>query len=649
MSILNLPRFVFSGFTDWNPNTVNNSPLIYAENTGEPLPQAGVPWDKFVAWLLQSNGQKGDRCFPNGSWNVYGDHGVAFMNDKGNGATITQIAGAPSAASGDPLLGASVQISGLIYMDSKQPPPARLVDVEPYGSISSQIFYENVLVGDSTVGVKGRGACRMFSRWPITRNLGTLPIAGTMGVIWQSAVRNADLQWSGLASSPALQALQAAAESGKNQGILIQFASYRTLYFQTVTYQDRAIRSGADLVWAYANGYKGGNPARSVLLGVVGVWGPGELASAPTQRLLVPAGKVAEAATTGIKLRRNTGPEAAAAGAAPTQVTLGPAMAQVDTKRGVVAVDFLATFPEQDKNLEKANLGTFLLQAKAANDTTVDIGQPLPFSQYNRAAYEASGGVAEFPYQPSQLSAINNGTLQLVQQGSSAITVLLESPLVAETDQRGVYVDEGQTGTITVQVYDKGAAAGEGVQMLVAQYDLNNALITNPAKRVLDLTNVPASGVVPVKSGTASLQFTPLQPAVCYLQFFPFTGNTPPAPPAQGPSAPADFYAVVRALPFDNALEAKTPDSQLSWSFVYNQVLSAYDLVYPVMSLVRDLHNRNVVEAMAEQLKFAISLDTFNATLYMPITRELSAGKRKLLQRFINLLPNNVPPDPPTS
>ncbi len=42
---------------------------------------------------------------------------------------------------------------------------------------------------------------------------------------------------------------------------------------------------------------------------------------------------------------------------------------------------------------------------------------------------------------------------------------------------------------------------------------------------------------------------------------------------------------------------------------------------------------------MAEQLKFAISLDSFQSTLYMPITRELSAGKRKLIQRYVNLLP----------
>ncbi len=92
-------------------------------------------------------------------------------------------------------------------------------------------------------------------------------------------------------------------------------------------------------------------------------------------------------------------------------------------------------------------------------------------------------------------------------------------------------------------------------------------------------------------------------------------------------------------LPFDDQLEKDTPDSKLNFDFIYNHVLVTYDVIYPIMSQVRNLHNKNVVDAMAEQLKFAISLDTIQSTLCMPITRELSAGKRKLLQRYVNLLP----------
>jgi len=236
--------------------------------------------------------------------------------------------------------------------------------------------------------------------------------------------------------------------------------------------------------------------------------------------------------------------------------------------------------------------------------------------------------------------------LQLVQQGSTSAPALLESEFVAETDQRGSYIDEGGTNTISIQIYQKGAKPTAKVQLLAAQYDTNGSLIADSADRIIEYTGVSASGVLSVSGGVAKLAFQPLQAGVCYIFFFPFTGATPPQPPANGFGSPADFFAVIRALPFDNTLEASTPDSQLSWAFVYKDVLSTFDLIHPVMSQVRDLHDRNVVDAMAEQLKFAISLDTFASTLYMPMTRELSAGKRKLLQRYVNLLPNNMPPDP---
>jgi hypothetical protein len=374
------------------------------------------------------------------------------------------------------------------------------------------------------------------------------------------------------------------------------------------------------------------------------------LASAPTERLLAPDATVAESISAAPSmLRRDTHPETALA-AQPRQVPLGPAMALVDESRSVVSVDFLATFPEQAGTLEKAGLGTLLLQATAPDGTVIQIGEPLTPALYDRSRYEATGGISEFPYQPGQRDAIVNGTLQLVQQGSTGDPALLESTFVAETDQRGSYIDEGEMKSIAIRVYQNGRMPTTSVQVLAAQYDTNGNLITDPTQRILefvDAAGAPASGVLGVTSGVATLSFLPLQAGVCYVFFYPFTGPTPPIPPATGFGSPADFFAVVRALPFDDDLEKNTPDSQLSWFFIYSRVLNTYDLIYPVMSLVRNLHDRNVVDAMAEQLKFAISLDTFESTLYMPITRELSAGKRKLLQRYVNLLPNRVPPDPP--
>src|SRR5262249_49808274 len=157
------------------------------------------------------------------------------------------------------------------------------------------------------------------------RNLAGLPIAGNMGVIWQTAVHNKDLQWAGVDKSPGLAALKKAAETGGNQGIVIQFTSYRTLYYQTASYQGQRITNGEDLVKAYQNGFRGGNPARSILLGMIGIWGAGELASAPTERLLAPANQVTHARVA-VLARMDHHPEAALT-ADPQPVLLAPAMA----------------------------------------------------------------------------------------------------------------------------------------------------------------------------------------------------------------------------------------------------------------------------------------------------------------------------------
>jgi hypothetical protein len=641
MSVLNLPRFVFNGFTDWNPDTVNNSAAIYNEDTAAPVPQPGVPFDQFVEWLLKSNAQPGQNEQPNGSWNVFGDHGVTFIDPNGSdtGAKITALLPASPSGVVDPLLGKPVWIEGLLYMDRPRPHPARLVDVEPYGPFSSQIYYENIHIGDEQVGVTGRGACRMFSRWPnMGRNLGGLPIAGNMGVLWQTAVANADLNWTGLDLSPALTALKAAADASGNQGIQIQFASYRTEYYQTVTYQGRAIRTGPDLVWAYGQGFKGANPARSVMVGSIGVWGGNELASTPSQRILAPVAQVAEAKSRPFRKRLDFTPLAALS-ATPVKVSLGPAAAIVDGN--TVTVDLINTFPEASPALEKANLGSFILQSVASDGTVLPIGQPLTFNQYNKAAYEAGGGLVTFDFDPAQQDAVANGTLQLVQQGATGDPALAELQFVAETDDRGTYLDEGNSASIQISVYERGGPVVTPVQLLAAQYDINTNLITDTNNQIVQFQNgAPPTGVVlAVNNNASTVQFSAAQPGICYIFFYPFTGATPPAAPSSGFNSPSDFYAIVRVLPFDDALETNTPDSQLTFDFIYNNVLVTYDLIYPVMSLVRNLNNKNIVDAMAEQLKFAISLDTFESTLYMPITRELSAGKRKLLQRYVNLLP----------
>ncbi len=643
MSILTPPRLNFTGFTDFNPNTVNNSPSRYDEATATALDPDNVGWDHYVQWLSTYNDGTGDL---NGSWNVYGDHAVSFVDAKVTGGQLRDGA----VAADDPIRDAPVRLLGQVYTDSDNP-PGRLVDVDSYSATSSQIYFERLEIGRGAgaPGVGGRGVGRMFSRWINAgqRNLlgSKLFITGSWGVNWWAAIGKEQLEWSGLEGSPALVALKTALDADPyNQGLVFRLVNYLTLYYQTVEWKGEKRDTAQKLAAAYQDGYRGGNPARSVLMGAVGIWGPGELASVATQRLLLPAppGAPAAGSSKSLEPRDDALP--------PGPQWLAPAAAVVDRERSVVALDIAASFPETDKTLEKANLGSFVLKCHCpGEDKPLFVGR-LTYQDYDRAAYLANGGVVEFGFEPDKGDKIAAGRLELLSESKGQDLCLVEEPHYVESDDRGCYVEQDGETEIVLRAFAAGAPAGAPLPARLVQYDNSWTRIDDPDDRIVELlaadgTPLPCGMVTVAPEGT-TVRLRSLHAGICNIVYL--VGDDTPAPPSIRQFGwMTRHFSVVRALPFDNELESGTSDSELSWHFIYTKVLKLYDKIYPIMSVVRDLEDRNVVDAMANQIRFAIDESRFPSTLYMPITRELSAGKRKLLLRYLNLLPNRVPPDPP--
>jgi hypothetical protein len=634
MSGLTLPRIIFSGTTSWNPNTVNNSSDNYDENTVEPVLD-GKTFSQYAEWLLQMNSSGSD---VNGSWNVFGEHSVAFSP-----VTVTGVQ--PAASGQDPLLGKPVQIAAT--------GAPRMIDIDPYSPFTTNVVYGSFSLGDGSVGVSGPGAVRMASRWPnFTRNLNEtnqLIIAGSMGVVWQAGLPKSSLSWNGVDQSPALTALREALDADPaNQGLVFLFASYRTLYYQTASWQGQRITTPQELAAAYQTGFQSGNPAVSATLGRVGVWGPGELAGAPTGDLLLAPGRPVTTVAN-VSLARNVRPEGrlgqVAESAQQQKVLLGPAQARLDRKRNTVVLDFLATFPEADASLVKANLGTFVLQAAGADGHTTTIGEPIIFAEYDQQAYEAAGGIVEvsFADNPALADVIAGGSLQLVS--ASGAVALQQVSLVSETDQRGLWLDEATTGTIQVRTYQNGVTPpAEAVQLLVAPYDNNLNLIQDASQSVFEIIGADGqplalAPVLPVGAdGTTTFTVRPVQAGIGYYFFFPFTGTVAPTPPQSFQSIPPDrYFAALRALPFADELNTSTPDSALTWEFIYQNVLSTWDVVYPLMSTIIPLSSQQAVDQAAAAIAFRLDLDPSQATQYMPVTRDMAAGKKKLLLRYLAL------------
>jgi hypothetical protein len=107
-------------------------------------------------------------------------------------------------------------------------------------------------------------------------------------------------------------------------------------------------------------------------------------------------------------------------------------------------------------------------------------------------------------------------------------------------------------------------------------------------------------------------------------------------------------------LSFDDAIVDKfvavwnkNYDPVAAWNFVYDNILSLYDMIFPVMLKFVPLGERQRVEAAIDQVLALVAPDYFDeSTLAMPITRDLSRGKRAVLELWGGLVKKNYPPQP---
>jgi len=169
--------------------------------------------------------------------------------------------------------------------------------------------------------------------------------------------------------------------------------------------------------------------------------------------------------------------------------------------------------------------------------------------------------------------------------------------------------------------------------------------VTSISDAFVDLGTNEYQIVVPVTDGVAQFPIRYLQPGTAMLGFFPL--GMPVETDNNFPGTTTTFYAVIRLLGADNAL-IDLPDDQITWPNTYADVLECYNLVYPKMSTIFDLGSESAVEAMAKQILAVTEYpQRFDWTLFMPVTREMSKGKRSLLRRFCAKVINHEIPASP--
>ncbi len=663
-------------------------------------------------------------------WNFYGSQACAFVQHAGQNGGNSALSlssggdlgyGRP-AAPNDPILNQPVSIVGNSI--GGRVSAARLIDINPASPFCSQIYLSSFNIGDALTHLGGAVSQRMYSQsFFVPRNISSdLIIAGPIGVIFQTTIPTASLEVANGGNSELLAALALAAQAAGAAGLMLRFSTYNTVYYQNGIFNDitEQPRTCAELHALYRQGKVFINPAYSRVVGVLGVWNQGELKTVPGGHMLLPNAKLAPVAappsaggsvpnSARVRGAEPTGmfghavqfaPRAdlAAADSGLPPFAPGVIPAEIDAGAGLVSLDLLNAIPEYNLYPD--------LSADRYDYGPIDVGVQIPggafnrigtftYSQYDRTAYSAKGGLVDVPFEggvtggqiESWLRDLG-GQLALSAQGQ---ILSLEAPLTVLTDDRGVYIDQGQSQQIGLQVRAKNALPPAGTNVTVAQYfpwllelgtgswslfgaqppppipsqgPVCNALPGSPY--LLSTTSVPVDA-----EGNATVTINSLAPGFPILAYYPALagqGVTPPA--AVGFSFVAagvktictSFYSVVRVLPFDDALVGQFVDcwngtgayvgkpkyDRLeAWRFVYYNILYVYDMIFPVMDRFMPLGDLPRVEGAIDQLMVMITTDMEVAsTLYMPVTRDLSAGKRKILELWGSLVVRKYPQEP---
>ena len=735
MSVLSFPRIYFTGLMCWDPATGNNNDYFptYADA------EASLNWPflkkqvidqanyrtKFRPWVIDMHTIDGTTGIP-GEWNYFGGNGcyfLQFVNPTMDIDRRTLVTGGALAAgqtvNADPMFGKTATLLGDPFGDPEPKPPGRLVDVNPVSVYSSQIYYHGITFGDATTGIVAPRAYRMQSRYiNFGRNL-NLPNAGIASVTWQASFPAGQGLKINVGQSQLLAALQAQIASGQAKGIMVRFNTYLNLYYQNGYFNDfQPQPTGlADLPPLYktalATGTLFSNPCYSRVVGVIGPWYDGELATAPEGRYLSaptniwlcdPTGAQPCWQSTGAAQQTSkAGPSAAAqapsTGKNPIRVPpnsqqpaaqLGIALAQVDYQRNVISIDVLNTFPEQSWKGEKANFKDITIGVQNSQNVVTPIAT-LTYAQYAQHAYETGGGIVDVPFDAKLAPAIRDGLLVFqVQPGVwvakqevdkngnpffvqvASRTVMAELPLAAQTDQRGVYLNEGGRGEVQISVKNKGKPAA-GAFILCVKYNPPDALggptapIPVKGKQVVNIVNGQSAPITlgPIQTiattlqtdanGNATLMLQAESPGFPVIAFYPYlAGQAPPPPLATFSEALTAMFTSIRVLSYDDAfvdqfvqLWNSTFDPAKAWDFVYANILYLYDMIFPVMLKFVPLGDRQRVEGAIDQVLALIAPSYFvESTLAMPITRDLSRGKRTVLELWGGLVKKNYPPQP---
>jgi hypothetical protein len=660
------PRAHFKGRFTVNPPTANNDKvsLTIDEPNVQPYNPQNLTDEDFRVWMMQTKtvGEKEKATvWLNGYYNYFGDHGMRFSATDTSRNEIPSVMTSSTLPDGtvctpqqDPFLTGRVELLGHPFFDA--PGQAKMVDLDPIGIYGTQVFSGlfQVVVGHADAPLVMLSAANptrahIYDLYT-DRNIAVPPGPSMLAAIWQMAMPLEGLTFNfGGKQSPTLSALEVAARAGK--GLVVEYVTY----YSTDAFTEE------DLGEKYkGSGYKEviTNASSGFIVGTIGAWSNDDpLSSGPSGRLFYgtyPLQRPKPPVPVPFVLTyREKAPILEAAPAIPPYF-LGPIAAWVDIVNQNVVLDFSSTIPEvsgvsptpSPNDLTKMDYGDLTLKIQSGGQEQI-VGT-IPYARYNRDAYEFSGGIIEVPFASNLAGPLSdaNGNLHLYGSDQTPLSDEIAWAAVS-TEDRCLYLHVNETVNYRVRPLWKGRPMpDQPIALTITQWKFRTdktdptKLVNKRLEQIVDGSYImaqPANQTYTTDAdGYISLSTKGLQPGAAMIRY-----QAPGDNFNVNQGAPGNYYFglvsynIFRVLPADDF--SHIPNEQVTWDFVYKNVIRYFYLIYPAMFVRLAFQNEEIARQNASIIKQFIDKSTWNNTSYMPVSRDLSDGKRALLARWCAL------------
>lgn len=337
----------------------------------------------------------------------------------------------------------------------------------------------------------------------------------------------------------------------------------------------------------------------------------------------------------------------------PAQIQLAPAFLQVNSALNLISLDLLNMLPEYGTSpgtlvnyagdgdvpryhvFETYDFGEIELYfVPDGNGVPLNIARLTHAQNYNMAQILASGGMVDVLSPPN--ISFEYGSFFLSFNG---VPVMAEDNYYIVTDQQGSYAEQNQTSTnymvdglpkipITLRAFYRGIPipASAPVAVTLQAFSIVTGAFQNSNFTLYDGVNFnyPTQNDGCLCFGFAAAGSTQLDNNFDNVFYYLTNG----------------YFITTRVLSAESQLQPYLNGSlPITWDVVYKQIFANYHLVLPIMNEILPFTENNWSDPTTINLVLRLTDEnSWAGPMYMPVTRELSAPQRQLLQLWANTL-----------